>query len=106
LKFLEFKEKHFDLPFSDEEFEDFAATIFDTFDLPDEPLYRHNIATMIMHLGPTVYQMPLSYFAAGIKRQMAGNVAYDAIKRIKKELADKEKDEFKETELISATTSN
>ena len=78
------------------ELDDFSTDIFTTFDLPDLPSYRNAIASMIMHLGPTVaYKAPV-YFAICVKKAMANQIAYEKIQSLKKQEAEYiEKTEFK-----------
>jgi hypothetical protein len=77
------------LPTTLEGFHQFADSIFEDYELPNLPSYRHAIATMIMHLDPTVIEVERSYFAKSIKKAMANQIAYDVIQTIKKEEAEK-----------------
>lgn len=52
------------------------------------PSYRHAIATMIMHLGPTTSRKSNYYFASSIRKAMANQIAYQVIQDLK---ADEEK---------------
>ncbi len=67
------------LPVGMAEFDSFANSIFDAYNLPNMPSYRHAIATMIMHLPPTQSRVPKKYFAASIKKAQSNEVAYQVI---------------------------
>lgn len=67
------------------EFETFCDSIFFTYDLPDLPSYRHAIASMIMHLGPTVAVKPKRFFALSVLKAMSNQIAYENIQKLKKQ---------------------
>lgn len=81
------------------DFDTFCNDIFYTYDLPDNPSYRNAIATMIMHLGPTVAYKSKFYFAIAVKKAMANQIAYEKIQQLKKDEAEYiKKTEFKADE--------
>jgi hypothetical protein len=71
------------LPVGISEFDAFAKKIFAIYEIPDLPSYRNAIATMIMHLPPTVDKMPLVYFGRSIKKAQSNQIAYEIIQQIK-----------------------
>ncbi len=71
------------LPVGLKEHELFASKLIADNGLPDLPSYRNAIATMIMHLGPTVDRMPPQYFVKALHASMSKQVAYEVIMRIK-----------------------
>lgn len=73
------------LPMGMQDLDRFCISIFNTYDLPDMPSYRHAIATMIMHLGPTQSRAAKKYFAISIKKAMSNQVAYELILKIKED---------------------
>jgi hypothetical protein len=80
------------LPKGSLEFDQFTASILETYSIPDLPSYRNAIATMIMHLGPTTSFKSPYYFAVSIKKAMSNQVAYQKIqeyKKLEKELEEK-----------------
>lgn len=72
------------LPTGVAEFKDWADSIFYTYDLPDMPSYRQALASMIMHLGPTVDRKPKLFFAKSVKKAQANQIAYEEIQKLKK----------------------
>lgn len=66
----------------------YGDRIFMTYNLPDFASYRQCLATMIMHLKPTVHMARPYYFYKCIKKAQANQVAYDMIQELKEE-ADK-----------------
>ena len=93
------------LPRSAIALEAYTKDLFDTYDLPDMPGYRQAIATMIMHLGPTVALKPKAYFALAVYKAQANEVAYDQILAARKAADEALKAETKPenvTELPSA----
>lgn len=94
------------LPKGAEEFDEFAQSILSTYNIPDFPSYRRAIASMIMHLGPTMSHAPKSFFAKSIKKAMANEVAFNKIQQFKREeqeLLDKNKPEATTTEPLDVT---
>lgn len=77
------------LPITGEEFDKFAAEIFEASGLPDNPSYRHAIATCIMHLDAVTDKKERSYFARAIRKTAANHVAFIKMKLIEKEEAEK-----------------
>lgn len=80
------------LPVTLKDFVAFSDEVFEAFDLPAEPSYRSAIATMVMHLGPTVTHKPPKYFAQSIKKAMANQVAYEVTQIAKREAEAKAKE--------------
>lgn len=72
------------LPYGMEQFDNFCTDLFYTYGLPDNPSYRHAIATQIMHLGPTTNRKPKRYFAKTTLKSMANQIAYLKIQEMKK----------------------
>lgn len=73
----------------------FTDDILDSHNIPNNPSYHHAVATMIMHLGPTVHRKPKAYFARAVIKAMANQVAYARIQELKDE--EKKSDEALET---------
>ncbi len=73
------------LPLGMTEFDDFCTSIFKTYSLPDLPSYRHAIASMVMHLGPTTANKPKWFFAKSVRKAMANQIAYENIQKLKKQ---------------------
>lgn len=83
------------LPIGMAEFEDFCLKIFDVYGIPDNPSYRHAIATMVLHLGPTVHRKPMNFFARSIRKAQANQCAWEwtqIIKQKEKEDAERPKE--------------
>ena len=79
------------LPITGEEFDKFADEILALGQLPDNPSYRHAIASCIMHLDPVTDRKERSYFAKAIRKSISNQVAYNKMKQLEKE--DQEKQE-------------
>jgi hypothetical protein len=79
------------LPVGLAEFNKFYEHLISVYNLPDLPSYRQAVATMIMHLPPTISKKAPVFFAASIKKAMANQVAYDVIQAIRE--SEKTKDE-------------
>jgi hypothetical protein len=79
------------LPLGMTDFDRFCDSIFDTYELPNDPSYKHAIASMIMHLGPTVASKPKRFFALSVQKAMANQIAYQNIQLLKKNEATTEK---------------
>lgn len=73
------------LPVGVAEFKAWSDSIFQIFGLPDMPSYRQALASMVMHLGPTVSRQPKAFFAKSVKKAMANQVAYEMIQSLKKQ---------------------
>jgi len=67
------------LPIGMAQFEEFAESIFETWDIPNNESYRHSIATMIMHLDPTRNTKPKYYFVKAIRKAQANEIAFAVI---------------------------
>lgn len=70
-----------------EQFEAFTNDILQTYDLPDEPSYKHAIGATVMHLGPLVTYKPKSYFGKAVTKAMANHAAFEGMQKFKKEEA-------------------
>ena len=66
------------------EFDEWSEDLFRSFDLPDNPSYRHAVASMILHLGPQTTSKAKSYFAISIRKAMANQIAFEKIQEYKK----------------------
>lgn len=86
------------LPTGMTEFEDFVQSILVAYKLPDLPSYKNAVATMIMHLSPQQSYAPKAYFAKGIRKSMANQIAYSKIQEYKKLEEEREKAEEKAVE--------
>lgn len=73
------------LPTGMTELNAYTDWILETYDLPKFPSYRQSVAAMIMHLGTHVTAKPPRFFARGIKKAMANQVAYEVIQEIRQE---------------------
>lgn len=71
------------LPRGMEEFDTYIDNLLELYDIPQLDSYRHAVATMIMHLGPTTSKIAPRYFAHSIFKAMANEVAYQKIQDIK-----------------------
>lgn len=79
--------------------DEFSTSIFETYDLPDLPSYRHAIASMIMHLSPTTAYKPKRFFALSVKKAMSNQIAYEKIQSLKKQ-----EDEYIQSTLTVASS--
>lgn len=93
------------LPSKDSDFDQFCSSIFKTYSLPDMPSYRHAIATMIMHLSPTVAFKSKIYFALSIRKAIANEIAYGKIREIRESEKAAETDGLQDPpkDVVSAT---
>lgn len=73
------------LPTGLAEFNQFSSNIIEVYNLPNLPSYKHAIASMIMHLGPTTFHKSPRFFAISVKKSMANQTAYEMIQQIKEE---------------------
>ncbi len=73
------------LPKTEAEFDDFCQDLFNTYQIPDKPSYRHAVASMIMHLETTRASMPKRYFIDSIRKAQANEIAYSVIEAIRKQ---------------------
>lgn len=83
------------LPVGLESFHKWADSIFDTYNIPNGSTYRHALASMIMHLGPTTHRKSKWFFVASIRKAQANEVAFDVIQTIKEEDQKKREEEAK-----------
>lgn len=72
------------LPTGVAEFDSWSSSIFDTYGLPNLPSYRQAVASMIMHLGPTVDKKAKFFFAKAVRKAQANQIAYEEIQKLKK----------------------
>ncbi len=72
------------LPVGVDQFNGFADSIFDLYGLPNLPSYKHAIASIVMHLGPTTAYKSKFFFSLTIKKSMANQIAYEVIQSLKK----------------------
>lgn len=94
------------LPVGMDELDSFTSDILSTYHLPDKPSYRHAVANMIMHLGPTISHAPKSYFAKSIIKAMANQVAFEKIQQISKEEKEKAAELAAQSEVTSLEESD
>lgn len=73
------------LPIGKDVFNTWAEDIFSTFGLRDSPSNRQTLATLVMHLGPTVAYKPKIYFALASLKSMANETAFETIQSLRKE---------------------
>lgn len=88
-----------ELPVGMTALDNFMTEIFETYDLPDMPSYRHAVASMIMHLGPQTHTCAPMHFVKTIKKAMANQVAYEKIQAIKEE--EKKAKELETAQVVS-----
>lgn len=86
-----------------EELNAFNSRLFDLYGLPDEKGYQQAIATMIMHLGPTVTRKSPYWFACSIRKAMANEVAFQKLQDIKREHEEQKAKEIKAEEVLNGT---
>lgn len=82
------------LPHGLSDFEAFFQKLAHTYALPDNPSYKHAVATMVMNLGPTTAYKAPYFFALSIKKAMANQTAFQVIQ----DLRDAEKNAAKEAQ--------
>jgi hypothetical protein len=73
------------LPKSQEAFDALCNELFETYEIPNKPSYKHAVASMIMHLNTTKASMPLRYFVDSIRKAQANEIAYNVIQTIRDE---------------------
>lgn len=88
------------LPIGVIEWEKFCTSIFKAYDLPDLPSYRNAIATMIMHIPPTIFYKPKHFFGVAVKKAMSNQTAYEIIQQIREAETLKEEEAKKALEAI------
>jgi hypothetical protein len=71
------------LPCGMTEFNAYCVSLFRIYGFPNNESFRQAIATMIMHLGPTVDRKAPYFFAKALRKTMANQVAYTAIEEIR-----------------------
>jgi len=71
------------LPTHKEQLGAFMQEIIDTYEFPDEPSYRHSIASAIMQLGALTDRKPMRFFAKSMRKHMANQIAFLAIEEIR-----------------------
>lgn len=81
------------LPIYKEEWDPFLNKVFDLYELPDVPNYRHAVCSMIMHLQKDT--VTLRTLAASIRKAMTNQLAFHLIQQInedEKRLLDEQKE--------------
>lgn len=73
------------LPISKESHENYITKLLSDYNLPDHSSYRQAVATAIMHLKPDIDAVPRRYFVKVVRKAMANDVAYKAIRRLVEE---------------------
>lgn len=84
------------LPRGGADFEAFANSIFELYDIPNNETYVNAIATMVLHLSPTTSHKSKYFFVRSVRKAMANQVAFDVIDAIR------QKAKQAEVELISS----
>lgn len=77
------------LPLTVAELDKMIGEILVVNDLPDNPSYKHAIASAIMHLGPVTNKKSYSFFAKSVHKAISNHVAYDKMKQLEKEEQEK-----------------
>lgn len=90
------------LPKTQEQFDKMISEILAANDLPDNPSYKHAIASAIMHLGPLVNAKPNMYFVKSVHKSISNQVAYELMRRLERE--EKEKSEAKDGSDLQITS--
>lgn len=80
------------LPKGSKEFDDFATSILDLANFPDNKSYRHAIASMLQHLGPLEDKKAKRFFIKSIKSAQVREVAFYKIQELKKLIQEAEKE--------------
>ena len=78
------------LPREANELEALFDDVLFTYDIPNDPIYHHAMASLVMHLGPLTTRKSKRFFAHSVIKQIANQVAYDKIQEIKKEAMKRE----------------
>lgn len=86
------------LPLTVDEFDKMIAEILEANDLPNEASFKHAIASAIMHLGPVTASKPKRFFAQSVRKAIANQVAYDKMKQLEKEEAERIQKEISDKE--------
>lgn len=73
------------LPVGLTEFDAFYKKICQTYAFPPSAGYRQAVATMVMHLEPTVCWKQLQYFGDSVMKAQANEVAYQVLQMLKEE---------------------
>lgn len=73
------------LPITIDELDKMSDEIFKLAELPDQPSYRHAIASAIMHLDPITDRKELAFFAKAIRKAISNQVAFNKMKQLEKE---------------------
>lgn len=88
------------LPVGITEFNRFSDRIFFTYQLPNLPSYKQAIAASIMHLPTHTTRKSPRWFAIGIRKAMANQIAYEVIYEIK------EREKKEKESIVSSLTQN
>lgn len=73
------------LPVGMEQLDIFCEKALSIYNIPDLPSYRHAIAAMIMHMGPTIDRVTLYHIARSIRKAQSNQVCYELIQRLKED---------------------
>lgn len=82
------KFRHFfpsSLPSGRKEFDLFADSIIKTYAFPDDPSFRHMIASMIQHTPSTVHRVPKRHYMKSMKKAVSNEVCFYVMQDIKAE---------------------
>lgn len=85
-------------------FDQWASSIFDTYNIPSNSTYRHALASMIMHLGPTTHRKSKWFFVASIRKAQANQIAYEVIEQVKADDRKKAEEAAAQAKLEAETT--
>ena len=72
--------KNIPFPRTPEDFDKWAQSIVNKFDLPDTEDTRDALATSLMHLNQSISEYPLEYFRNIVVKSMANNAAYTRLR--------------------------
>lgn len=70
------------LPTTMDELNAYTEEVLEVWGISTQDSYRHAIATMIMHLGPTTAYKSKIYFVLSVKKAMANQLAHAKIKEL------------------------
>jgi len=72
------------LPITLADHDTWAISILKTAKLPDNDSFRHALATMVMHLGPTTVWKAKMFFILSLQKAIANEIAYNVMQDLKK----------------------
>jgi hypothetical protein len=73
------------LPIGTAQFDTWAKSIFQTYNLEDKPGNRHALGSLIMHLGPVTAHKSKRYFYLAITKSLANETAFETMQSLRKE---------------------